>query len=430
MTGPYPGSVERFPTIRQSRGVLFDACSLAAKFDADHRREWSGHPQARGQIVHRVIAKALKEMSRMSERKIETDVMVELLYNELRQDDVDAECPACGKEVVQRHGGFFTCAAGHEFRSNFVNIPLSEVKDMRWVVIKWAYDNEFDIENLVDVEHRLTSTVEYPDGHGGHVERKVTGQLDAMFVAGEDDEEAIVLDWKDTYSLPAPAEVGFDGYAQQRWYAWLVLSRFPAIQRVTLREHYLRFSTYREATVERGQIDDVRLELAALVERFDRAFEEENFPPSPGRHCMVCPRPAACPIFPAVREAGAITDDETARRYAGEAMVAKRALDQRQKALRAWASVRGPVEISSSPGRERVWGFRESKRVSRPTREQLERAIRLHGTRVNLDELFTEAVTTRFEPHSPQRIEDVPDDAALMNALTDSVRQQSVREES
>lgn len=420
----YTKALERFPTVRQSRLSTFDKCALMAHFEEEYRRDWSGHPQMRGKIMHRVFARALRVMHEHNERTIPSDAMLELLAEELRQADVDRECPNCGKEVVERRGGRCVCAAGHEFGSDFGNIPFKEIKDMRWVAIKWATDMEFDIDALVDIEKRLSMRVRYPDENGDLVGRVLTGQLDAMFVSGADDDEAIVIDWKDTWDLPGPADVGFEGYFQQRFYAWLVLLEYSAIERVTLREVYVRYSQVREATVYRSELEQITAELAALVERFDRAFSEEFFPPSPGRHCQLCPRPGSCPIFPGVRQEGAITDDAMARRYAGEANVARAALKQREEAMKAWASVRGPIELNSTPGRERAWGFRQRKRVSRPTREQLERAMYLYGSRVNLDELFKESVTTRFEPHRPEEIEPTADDAKLMSMLERSMPQQ------
>jgi hypothetical protein len=426
MSAPFPASLERFPTLRQSRLSTFDKCALQAHFEEEYRHDWSGHPQARGQILHRVLARAMRTMYEQQSRSIETDVILELLFDTLAQGDIDQECPSCGAEIVERHGGRVKCARGHDHRSSFVNIPFSEIKDLRWEVVKFAKlteDQPILIENLVDIEHRLRGELAYTGTDGEPIRRVLTGQLDVLFLAGEEEDEAVVIDYKSTWDLPAPSEVGFEGYFQQRFYAWLVMVNYPAIQSVTTREHYTRFSATREATVTRNELEYIEAELAALAYRFDKAFGEDDFPPSPGRHCQLCPRPAACPIFPGVRQEGMITDDDMARRIAGEALVAKAAYEQRQKALKAWTSVRGPITINSTPGRERVLGFREGRRTSRPTKDELERQLYLHGSRIDLDALYKEQVVTRFEPHYPRPVEDSADDAKLMQALEASIQQ-------
>jgi hypothetical protein len=424
-TSLFDRALERFPTLRQSRLATFDRCALSSSFEIRYEDGWSTIPQGRGTIFHRFAAKALTAMAEMEEGTLPTDQAVAILDECLRQHDIDQRCPDCPAPIVERFQperddgpGFprIRCANGHEHSSSFVNIPFEEIKDLRWVVIKWATDNAFDIDKLVDVEQRLKATLRYPDGQGGHIERVLTGQLDALFLAGLEDEQMIVLDWKDSWGIPAPTELGFDGYFQQRFY--------PSIMSVTLREFYVRHSEPREATVMRGDIDDVEAELAALVERFDRAWSEGVFPPTPGHHCQFCPRPAACPIFPGVRHEGMITDDETALRVAREMTVAESALSARREALKAYTSVKGPVEVSSHKGR-RGWLHKPSKRVSRPSREDMEKALAASrsGVPLRLDDLYREAKVARFGLHAIKDIPDAPEDAQLMSALEASIQQ-------
>lgn len=404
---PYPDAVSRFPKLRQSRLSTFDQCSLLSLFDEEYRRGWSGHPQGRGQIFHRFAAKALAQMAELGERQIDQEVALAILRETLRQADVP------DNEVV--------------------NVPFSQVKDLRWVVVKWAHDNEFDIEFLADIEQRIDVEIAYENPEGGMVPRVITGALDALFIPEPD--WAVVLDWKDSWALPPKADLSGTGYFQQRFYGYLVLRRYPSIERVTLREHYVRYSESREATVFRSELPDIEEELAALVERWDRTWQHGKWPladgedpvlftPSPGAHCAFCPRPASCPIFPAARVEGAITDEETAERWAAEQLVAKAAVNQRDKALKAWASARGPIPVKHAKDPNRVLGYRESRRTKRPTREQLEAALAEHGAGVPMDNLFEESITSRFDQHTRQDAADMPDDADLMNALEESIKQQ------
>jgi hypothetical protein len=340
------------------------------------------------------------------ESTIDEEVALSILRECLRQNDVPDE------EVV--------------------NIPFSQIKDLRWVVVKWAADNQFDLEYLADIEQRIDATIQYPHPDGGFVDRVITGALDALFVP--EPNWAVVLDWKDSWALP-PAKAGNlsdEGYFQQRFYAYLVLNRYPAIDKVTLREHYVRYSEAREATVFRSQMEDIGEEIAALCERWDRTWENGKWPledgedpvlftPSPGQHCVFCPRPAACPIFPGARVAGAITDEETAERWAAEQAVAKAAVKQRDAGLKAWAGARGPIAVKHAKDPNRVLGYRESTRTSRPTKEALAAALAEQGADLNPEDLYETTTTSRFDQHSSQN-PDMPDDAELMTALDESIK--------
>ena len=404
---PYPDAVVRFPKLRQSRLSTFDQCSLLTRFDEEYRAGWSGHPQGRGQIFHRFAAKALALMHEMGEGQIDEEVALSILRECLRQHDVPDE------EVV--------------------NIPFEQVKDLRWVVVKWAHDNTFDIDFLADIEQRIDVDITYPHPDGGSVARTITGALDALFIPEPD--WAVVIDWKDSWSLPPKTDLSGSGYFQQRFYAYLILRRYQSIERVTLREHYVRYSESREATVFRSELPDIEEELSALVERFDRAWQFGKWPledgedpylftPSPGAHCAFCPRPASCPIFPAARVSGAITDEETAERWAAEQIVAKSAVNQRDKALKAWAGARGPIPVKHAKDPHRVLGYRESTRTKRPTKEELETALAEQGADLAVENLYEVSKTSRFDQHTRVDAADMPDDADLMNALDESIKQQ------
>lgn len=421
--GRYFRAVERFPRVRQSTLSTFDSCGLSAKFEAELRRGWSTHPQARGTIFHRTAAECLRTMYAASEPEIPVDVALAHLHDVLRQEDVDRECPKCRGHRIKRgiKDGMRTCGqCGHLFPTELMNVPSSEVKDLRMATIKWAHDNAWDIGNLVDVEQRLDAKVRYPNPAGGTVERVVTGQMDAIFMDPADVDHFIVLDWKDTWALPAPTAISFEGYFQQRMYGWLIMRNYPSVQRVTLREFYVRFSEPREVTLWRDALDDVEQEFSALVQRFDRAIHEGTFTPTPGHHCQWCLRPGACPILPEVRQEGRIRTTAEAQKVTHVQVVAKAYYDQTTKALQAWANTHGPIEIKDAKGR-RVLGYRETETVRRPTREALEQAVREAGdrglNRKQLDALFPKHKATRFEQHVPPRVVETDDGAALQASL-------------
>jgi hypothetical protein len=352
--------VRLFPTLRQSRLASFDDCALLALFDILYSNGWSTHPQARGTIFHRFAAETLRTMQRVKSNTIPIGEALEILLEVCRQRDVPPE------EIVR--------------------VPLREMKDLRMAAIKFAKDNEFSVDQIVDVERRLAATLAYHDADGVVRERVLTGQLDALL--GEGSDGAIVIDWKDTWALPpeprdAPVAdqddlkgISYHGYFQQRFYGWLVMRNFPAIQRVTLREFYARKTKVRKATLHREQLDDVERELALLVEQFDLAIAQGLPPrpldfetigrwrPSPGKHCGFCPKKGDCPIEDEARGVGAIRDVSMAERYAAEMVVAEEIREDRREACKVYVEAVGPIRVRSSKGR-RVLGWMETKRGRR-----------------------------------------------------------------
>jgi hypothetical protein len=132
---------------------------------------------------------------------IEVDVALAILHEVLRQADVDDTChePGCdkpakwipeSKRLKDRRA--LICPDGHRHHSSVVNVPMREVKDLYWIVVKWASENSFDVSHLVEVERRLEATVRYPNPKGGFVERTITGQLDAWLLDAQDASHAIV----------------------------------------------------------------------------------------------------------------------------------------------------------------------------------------------------------------------------------------------
>lgn len=427
--GPYFRAVEQFPVIRQSTLSAFDACGLSARFEMLARRGWSTHPQARGTIFHRTAAACLRTMSKQGERRIPPDVALDHLHEALRQADADKECPKCRGTKLKRginKNGMRTCAnseCGNMFATEIMNLPMAEVRDLRMATIKWAHDNEWDIENLMDVEDRLTIPAVYAY-KGGTVTRRVTGQLDAVFSDGGRDDHAIVLDWKDTWGMPAPREISEEGYFQQRMYGWLLMRTYKNLNRVTLREFYPRYSEPREVTMWRDELEDVEHEFTALVERFDRSIHQGVYSPTPGKHCHWCMRPHLCPIGAEDRAEGRIRTHAEAAAVAKQYVVADSVRGQTRGALEAWANANGSIPIKDAKG-ARVLGYRETERTSRPTKAALAQAIAEAGgaDRVNLDELFVTRKGTKFEEHVPDRVVETDTDVALQAALEGSLAQ-------
>jgi hypothetical protein len=376
----------RYPALRQSLLSSADDCMLSAYFNLAHGQLWSTHPQARGTIMHRTIAECLRTMVKQQEDTIPVSEALEILAETLWQRDVPDD--------------------------ELVRVPVKQIGELRRFVAKFARDNSFDIRQVVAIEKRLAATVSYPHPVTGEVvQRTLTGQLDCLMYQpprrpGEEP-GALVIDWKDTWGLPPDHSEGeakgeeddgsglsWHGYFQQRFYAWLVMRNYPKVNKVTLREFYIRQTQPRPATVERKRLHLIEQELGLLAAAFDAAVAQGKpawpyrledslradapaelreqveagglelvdvpqwvhpsvgrWRPSPGKHCGYCLKPGACPIEREARGEGAIADGAQAERYVAEALVAKRVYDHRMKAVKAWAETRGPVFVKWAKGR-------------------------------------------------------------------------------
>lgn len=428
---PYPKALRLFPVVRQSLVASFDNCALATKFDIQFRHGWSHSYQARGEMFHRFAAQALRTMARQIEETIPVDAALSILHETLRQRDVDRECPHCQsgriRKGVTKRGMRYCLSCRHQFETDFIRVPSDMVDELYWVVKKWAHDNSFDVRNLVDVEKRLEALVHYDNSTtGDSVARVITGQPDALFIEGEFDEHAVVLDWKDMWRLPPETEIGFGGYFQQRWYAYLIFVNYPSVEQVTLREYYVRKSTPREATLIKALVfDDIREELSALLEQFDRCVEENLWAPSPGYHCTYCPMPQRCPIHPEARGSGRITTPEEAMQAAAEFVVGQAIVKQKREQLAPWCEMNGDVPVRDAKGR-RVVGYRDTYKTVRPTAKKIEQAERELGrslTREELDAMTKQTVGTELTTFVPHGRAETEEDDALIAALQASVRQ-------
>lgn len=379
--GPFPNAIELYPKVRQSDLSSFDDCALSALWSIKYGKGWGTHPQNRGTIAHATIAECLRTMRAGGHRSIQVSEALEVLYEQLLQEAVADE--------------------------DVVRVPLKQLSELRMAIIKWAADNTFTTSNIVGIEDRLDAEVTY-DTPAGPQTRILTGQPDVLIADPPDG--AIILDWKDTWALPPESAedervISQGGYFQQRFYGYLVLKNFPAVQSVTLREFYIRKTKSREATLHRSKLEDVERELAVLVKQFDRALESgidrrssKLWHPSPGHHCGWCLKPGDCPIEREARGEGAITNENEAKRYAAEYKVADRVRKHRRDALRTWLDNRsGYVELKKSKGR-RGLGFIEKIVTPRPSAEEIERAEK-QG--IPPKDLFRPQLRTEFREFTP-----------------------------
>lgn len=351
-----PEVIERWPTLRQSLLADFDDCALYSYFGMRYTQGWSTHPQARGTIFHRFAAEALRVMQIQDAKQIPIGVALAILEETLEQRGIPWK--------------------------DRVRLPLREVPVLRMAVAKFAKDNKFTIRNIIDVEKRLEATITYAaEGTGEMIERRLTGMPDAIVLdPKQPDDSVIVLDWKATWALPpertawdreaAEKGLSYEGYFQQKFYAWLILKNYPSINAVTLREFYVYRSKPREAAIHRKDLEKVERELATLTREFDLAvghgkpaklrypeIQDTPWEPSPGKHCYYCPLRHHCPIADEVLNTIAIQTPDQAKKAIAILEVTESVAKQIKEAARPYAEQHGPIASRHAKGR-RVWGPR------------------------------------------------------------------------
>jgi hypothetical protein len=350
--------VAAVPVIRQSLLQAFDDCTLSSYFDMRYASGWSTSPQAGGTIMHRALAEVLRTMKRVDSEGIAPADALVILEEALEQRDVAPE--------------------------DRVRVPMRDIPQMRTTMIKFAKDNSFSIRNVVDVEKRISATVRYVDDEGEIRDREITGQLDALIADPNQENGAIVLDWKYTWGIPGgtdqedwPEKAGlnalsYHGFFQLRLYAWLVMRNYKSIETVTLREFYPTRTVARKARIHRGQLATIEKMISDIVLEFDRAYasgkpKRLRFPdvapwnPSPGKHCAFCLLAARCPIERQVREQITVTSESEARRAVAELEVAEAVRESRREALRPYIERTGrPIASKWSRGR-RALGLKVQK---------------------------------------------------------------------
>lgn len=335
--------IERWPEVRQSWLSTFDDCALSSWFDLRYGAgHWNTTPAAIGVIFHRVAAACLKEMRAMDSETVPVAVALAILEEELMQRDVPPE--------------------------EYVRIPRREIRELRWIVAKFARDNSFTVRSLIDIEERISAVLGYTDADGTVRTRILTGKLDTL-VGGDAPDEAIIVDFKSGWGLPAKPrnpdptgppepEVSYEGLFQLHFYGWLVLKNYPSVNTVRLREFYVRRTEARTATLHRDDMERTERDLADLVRDLDRCLASGKpkrlrlpdvapWNPSPGKHCGFCVAAHRCPIEADARLPYAVNTEKAARRAAGELQVVEKVRKALREGLRAYCERHGSVPVKA-----------------------------------------------------------------------------------
>lgn len=301
--------------LRQSLLRTFDACPQAAKWDAE-APDFTTEAQALGLAVHLVAEEMLRTLGRTGHEQIPEQELIEIAYEQIAKP----ECP---------------------------HLSTAQMSDLRIICIQLSR-YEWTANRLISVEDRLFADVPCPDGKT----RTITGTPDVLMAAPNHTAECI--DYKSGFAAPPAPRNQNDpeawkkdsgrpylserGVFQLDCLGFLILKRYPSVQRVMLREFHVRIDEQREAILNREDMEHVERRLGVLAQRLDMMLAGELEPEArPGYHCRRrCPRPLDCPIPPDLRGEGSIVSDEMAKEYAERWAVLEGQRDRVRGALQAW----------------------------------------------------------------------------------------------
>jgi PD-(D/E)XK nuclease superfamily len=231
---------------------------------------------------------------------------------------------------------------------------------------------------LVLVENPLTWMVEQPYEHtlqGYRLSCRIdliqVYERDGMLVCQIDDHKSGRL---------LPTQEDFDAKLQTFLYAWHVAQEIK-VGLFDVGEVYARYGVRRSRVFRPDELSIERY-LIAAARRLEQAWAKDEFPPTPGAHCSICPSPQLCPV----KETAPVVEDE------GAAMETLREIaktDARSKALKGllkgWVAENGAVTAGGMVAR-----------LAHTSSERVDKG-RLGELGVDLEQVTKRSDYTRFE---------------------------------
>jgi hypothetical protein len=404
VSGPHPQGAQQFPRLRQS---------LA--------------PQGRGKLFHEFAAKALEEMHRRTRSRIEVDVALGDPARGAAPGDVDDVChqPGCDKPArviprapsATRTAAQLVCDDGPPHYSDVVNVPMSEIADLYWIVVKWAFDTHVRRVAPLDVERRLEAIVNAtPTRKGGFVERIVTGSWTRCSRRREP-----VARHRARLEGHVGAPAADRGVLRGLLPAALLRPARDAQLPLDRAGHAARVLRAllepREATITRDKLPDIEAECPRWPSASTAPSRRRRLEADAGRHCNVLPAPDGLPD-PRLRPRRGPHHRRRARAEGRRRslLVADVVVKQTRKALQAYVEQHGPVPVKDSKG----WGYEQTVTKLKPDQEQVQAALALGEDPAKL---FRERRGTRFGQITLKPGQERSEDDALAAALKASLEE-------
>lgn len=178
-------------------------------------------------------------------------------------------------------------------------------------------------------------------------ERTQTGQVGwaaDLVLANPERNELEIVDWKWGWAPPMP-EDALRSLFQARVYSNAAMQRFPGFHQYRFTLHAVRYGKVVSVVFSQSDLDSVEIELAAAIATVEHAEATKEWPAVPGPACAYCQ--LECPVVddPANHPVRVATANQ-AQAVAAWLLPTSAAVAAGKKALKAYVSTNGPVEVN------------------------------------------------------------------------------------
>lgn len=178
-------------------------------------------------------------------------------------------------------------------------------------------------------------------------ERTQTGQVGwaaDLVMANPERNELEIVDWKWGFSPPM-TEDALRMLFQARVYSRAAMDRFPGFHQYRFTLHAVRWGKVVSVVFSQSDLDSVETELSAAIATIQHAEATNDWPAVPGPACAYCQ--LECPVVSDQRNHPIrLTTREQAELVAGWLLPTSAAVSAGKKALKAYVSTNGPVNVN------------------------------------------------------------------------------------
>lgn len=315
--------------ISYSKLILFDQCpsAWAARY-LQHVPEIPTRPLESG----RMIAKFCEYYRRyLQKRQLESDLLAV-------DDIVNAIFVEAGVDLKQRE------------------VETTEVfKDVHYVARSFARTYKHDFEATFGIEMFLSRNLIPSAENAPAVD--VIGFADHVRLYEDKTTKGPVILFEDDKSSWDATVTSANDF-QLDIYDWMGEPKYENYQ-VASRINFIRHNIQSKVRIlSPNDLEILRRRMSVIYSRMTEARREHFYPARPGEQCSYCPIAPGCAKKNALVHNGQIVADQSsAEECLGDMLVLEAALKQREKQLKAYAKVNGPVRVG---GKEAGFGGKRS----------------------------------------------------------------------